>query len=388
VIELPEPDGTLSPYEPNQTPGDFPAGGSPPRARTLWSAAHVVADPAAPNAPYTPAVLDWDATLAFRRHLWSHGVGVAEAMDTSQRGLGVDWPLSAELIRRSAAEAAAVGGRLSAAVWTDQLSTDAPTLADVIAAYEEQLAVVEAAGARAIILASRALAAVARGPEDYAEVYGRLLKQAAEPVILHWVGPQFDPGLAGYWGDADLDVAMESFLAVVAEHAAKIDGVKVLPLELPREIELRRRLPDGVRCYTGDDFSYPTLMGGDGERHSHALLGVLDPLAPIAAAAVRRLDAGDPAGFRTLLDPTVALSAHLFEGQGMDVRFYKTGFTFLAWLAGHQERFTMVWGEQTGRSVPHLATAYRLADGLGLFPDPALAERRVREFLAAAGVTR
>lgn len=252
------------------------------------------------------------------------------------------------------------------------------------AAYEEQLAVVEGAGAQAIVMASRALAAVARGPEDYQAVYGRLLAQTARPVILHWLGPMFDPALAGYWGSPDLDTATEAFLGIVAAHAEKVDGVKVSLLDARREVELRRRLPDGVKCYTGDDFHYPELIEGDEQGFSDALLGIFDPLGPVAADAVRALDAGDRAGFRERLDPTVALARHLF---GAPTRFYKTGVVLLAWLAGHQDHFTMVGGLQSARSLPHLARAYELADGLGLFPDPEAAESRMRTLLSVHGVT-
>lgn len=277
-------------------------------------------------------------------------------MDTAQRGMGLDWAGAAELIRRSSAEARAEGGRIACGVGTDQL---APTefghpygLTEIRAAYEEQFAVVEDAGSRAVLMASRALAAVAKGPDDYLEVYGHLLRQAAGPVVLHWLGPMFDPALEGYWGSTDLDAATNTFLEVVAAHPGKVDGVKISLLDAGREVELRRRLPDGVRCYTGDDFHYPELIAGDDRGFSHALLGVFDPLAPLAARAVRLLDDGDPGGttgFRALLDPTVELSRHLF---GAPTRHYKTGVVLLAWLAGHQSHFTMVGGLHSARSLP------------------------------------
>jgi hypothetical protein len=304
-------------------------------------------------------------------------------MDTAQRGMGLDWAGAAELIRRSSAEAKAVGGRIACGVGTDQITGG--TLADVQAAYEEQLALVEESGAQAILMASRALAAVAKGPEDYLEVYGHLLRQATEPVVLHWLGPMFDPALEGYWGSSDLDTATDTFLEVIAAHPDKVDGIKVSLLEAQREIDIRRRLPQGVRCYTGDDFNYPELIAGDDQGFSHALLGIFDPLGPLAAEAVRVLDTGNTAGFRELLDPTVELSRHLFQ---TPTRFYKTGVVFLAWLAGHQAHFTMVGGLQSARSLPHFARAYRLADGLGLFPDPKLAEERMKNLLALYGVTQ
>ncbi|MEV3993093.1 dihydrodipicolinate synthase family protein [Streptomyces sp. NPDC049837] len=372
------PHGT---YEPRTEPASFPPGG-PLTSRTVFSAAHVVADPYADVSPDSPAAVDWDATLAFRRHLWAHGLGVAEAMDTAQRGMGLDWAGAAELIRRSGAEARAADGRIAAGAGTDQLTGPAD-LAAVRAAYEEQLAVVEESGAQPILMASRALAAAATSPDDYLTVYAHLLRQSAEPVILHWLGPMFDPALEGYWGSADLDAATDTFLKVIAEHPDKVDGVKVSLLDARREVDLRRRLPGGVRCYTGDDFHYPELIAGDEHGFSHALLGVFDPLGPLAAEAVRRLDTGDKAGFRAVLDPTVPLSRHLFQAP---TRFYKTGVVFLAWLAGHQDHFAMVGGLQSARSLPHLARAYELADGLGLFPDPALAESRMKSLLTVYGV--
>ncbi|MEV0978252.1 dihydrodipicolinate synthase family protein [Streptomyces sp. NPDC049915] len=382
TIRLPDARGGLRVYEPRTEPLALtPA--TPFTSRTVFSAAHVVADPFADVGPDSPAAVDWDATLAFRRHLWSHGLGVAEAMDTAQRGMGLHWAGAAELIRRSAAEARAVGGRIACGVGTDQITGG--SLAEIRAAYEEQLAVVEEAGAQAILMASRALAATAKSPEDYLEVYGHLLRQSAEPVILHWLGPMFDPALEGYWGPADLDAATDVFLDVIAAHPDKVDGIKVSLLDARREIDLRRRLPHGVRCYTGDDFNYPELIAGDEQGFSHALLGIFDPLGPLAAEAVRVLDTGDTAGFRALLDPTVQLSRHLFQ---TPTRYYKTGVVFLAWLAGHQTHFTMVGGLQSARSLPHFARAYELADTLGLFPDPKLAEERMKTLLSLYGVNQ
>ncbi|MFC6061752.1 dihydrodipicolinate synthase family protein [Streptomyces ochraceiscleroticus] len=377
-----------------------PVGAAVPfTSRTVFAAAHVVADPNADTTPDGPAVLDWDATLAFRRHLWSHGLGVAEAMDTAQRGMGLDWATAAELIRRSAAEARAVGGRIACGVGTDQLPPGEAGLSDVRAAYEEQLALVEEAGGQPILMASRQLAAVAGGPEAYAEMYGHLLRQSSEPVILHWLGPMFDPALEGYWGSGDLDAATETFLQIIAEHPDKVDGVKVSLLDADREVALRRRLQtmgaarrasdkggggrrEGVRCYTGDDFHYPELIAGDQRGFSHALLGVFDPLAPLAAEAVRLLDTGNTAAFHKVLDPTVELARHLFEAP---TRYYKTGVVFLAWLSGHQAHFTMAGGLQSARSLRHLRRAYELAGGLGLFPDPELARHRMAKLTAVLG---
>ncbi|MET9861155.1 dihydrodipicolinate synthase family protein [Streptomyces smyrnaeus] len=402
MIRLPDPDtGGTRGYQPRSTPsdavsahhGDGSGAGLPLNSRTVLAAAHVVADPLADTSPDGPAALDWDATLAFRRHLWAHGLGVAEAMDTAQRGMGLDWAGAAELIRRSAAEAEAVGGLLACGVGTDQLGligqrpAGAPeqALAAITAAYEEQLTLTEDTGAQAIVMASRALAAVARGPEDYESVYGTLLRQASRPVILHWLGPMFDPALEGYWGSSDLDEATDTFLRIIAAHPERVDGVKVSLLDADRETALRRRLPGTVRCYTGDDFHYPQLIEGDETGHSDALLGVFDPLAPLAAHAVRLLDSGDGAAFRAALDPTVPLARHLFQ---QPTRYYKTGVVLLAWLAGYQQHFTMVGGLQSARSLPHLARAYQLADSLGLFPDPDRAEQRMKQLLTVHGVAQ
>ncbi|MEU8823216.1 dihydrodipicolinate synthase family protein [Streptomyces sp. NPDC048636] len=389
ILRLPAPGGATRPHRPCAEPARLAPGGAPLTSRVVFAAAHVVADPYADTHPGGPAAVDWDATLAFRRHLWSHGLGVAEAMDTAQRGMGLDWAGAAELIRRTAAEARAVGGRLVCGAGTDQLAVTGIGrpygLDEVRAAYEEQLAVCEESGARTVLMASRALAAVAKGPEDYLELYGRLLEQVAAPVVLHWLGPMFDPALEGYWGSADPDAATRTVLELIAAHPDKVDGIKVSLLDAGREIGLRRLLPDGVRCYTGDDFHYPELIEGDDHGASHALLGVLDPLGPLAAEAVRALDAGDAPGFRALLDPTVELARHLFQEP---TRFYKTGVVLLAWLAGHQSHFTMVGGLQSARSLPHLARAYELADGLGLFPDPEAAAARMRQLLIVQGVAQ
>ncbi|MEV4873250.1 dihydrodipicolinate synthase family protein [Streptomyces syringium] len=385
MIRLPDASGALRAYTPQKAPPVVPHGGPPPASRAVLAAAHVVADPFGNTTGHGPADLDWEATLAFRRHLWAHGLGVAEAMDTAQRGMGLDAAPAAELVRRSAAEAKAVGGHLVCGAGTDQLTPPYGTLADVATAYEQQLAHIEGHGATAVVMASRALAAVATEADHYREVYGRLLRQTAGPVILHWLGPMFDPALDGYWGSTDLDTATDTFLDIVADRPDKVDGVKVSLLDADRERALRRRLPAGVRCYTGDDFHYPELIEGDAHGHSDALLGVFDPLAPLAAHATRLLDSGDRPGFRAVLDPTVTLARHLFEPP---TRYYKTGVVLLAWLAGHQDAFAMAGGLHSARSLPHLARAYELADGLGLFPDPGRAEERMARLLAVHGVER
>ncbi|MEU1966442.1 dihydrodipicolinate synthase family protein [Micromonospora sediminicola] len=355
----------------------------PPASRIAYAAAHVVADPYADNAPDAPARLDWDATLAVRRDLWSWGLGVAEAMDTAQRGMGLDWAATRELIRRSAAEAAACGGRIVAGAATDQLPGVPDTLDEVVAAYAEQVGYVQECGAVAVVMASRQLAALATGPDDYLRVYERVLREAGAPVVLHWLGDMFDPALAGYWGSTDLDEATRTFVALVHAHADVVDGVKVSLLDAGREVRLRELLPPTVRVYTGDDYHYPELIEGDGRRSSHALLGAFAAIAPAASAALRRLDAGDQAGFRAILDPTVPLSRHVFAPPTL---YYKTGIAFLSWLRGLQPGFTMVGGLHGGRGVPHLVEAFRLADSAGLLLDPELAARRMRAYLDVAGV--
>ncbi|MFB6836975.1 dihydrodipicolinate synthase family protein [Streptomyces sp. NPDC056361] len=363
-------------------PIGLPPTPAPSVSRVAYAAAHVAADPLGDNAPGAPAAVDWDTTLAFRRHLWSLGLGVADAMDTAQRGMGLDWTATRELIRRSGAEARAAGGLLACGVGTDQLTPGpAHSLAAITAAYEEQLAVVEEAGAQPILMASRALAATARSADDYLRVYGHLIGQSGRPVILHWLGEMFDPALAGYWGSGDLDTATATVLALIKEHAGRIDGIKVSLLDADREIALRRSLPDGVRLYTGDDFNYPALIRGDEHGHSDALLGVFDPIAPVAAAALRALDQGDLERYDALLTPTLPLARHLFAAPTYQ---YKTGVVFLAWMAGHQDHFTMIGGAHSGRSLPHLVELFRLADAAGILPSPDLAADRMRRLIAVA----
>ena len=384
TLTLPRADGALTRYTMSgKTPP--PPGAAPIRGRIGMAAVHVTADPLADINPTLETRLDWDATLAYRRHVWAHGLAVAEAMDTSQRGMGFDWSTAKELIRRSVAEARAVPGAvLASGAGTDHLEPGPRvTLADVEAAYEEQVGYVESVGGRVILMASRALAACAKGPEDYAKVYGRILAQAREPVILHWLGEMFDPALAGYWGSPDLDRATETLLGIVHDHAPRIDGVKISLLEQRREIEMRRRFPAGVRMYTGDDFDYPTTIRGDAEGHSDALLGIFDVIAPAAAAALRALDAGDLAAYEAWLQPTLPLSRHLF---GAPTRFYKTGVVLMAYLNGHQRHFRMVGGLESARSAVHMAELFVLADQAGLFGDPDGAAERMRRVLALAGV--
>lgn len=359
--------------------------------RIAYSAAHVVADPLAIHDPWLDVALDWDSTLTYRRHLWSLGLGVAEAMDTAQRGMGLDWPRSLELIERSLDAARDFPGALVASgCGTDHLDPSAARDVDgVIRAYEEQMAAVERLGGRLIIMASRALARVARGPADYERVYDGVLRQAREPVILHWLGDMFDPALAGYWGTSNLDAAMDTALGVIAAHPAKVDGIKISLLDKDREIAMRRRLPAGVRMYTGDDFNYAELIAGDGagsapeHGKSDALLGIFDAIAPAASAALGELAAGRTERFHAILEPTVALSRHIFQSP---TRFYKTGVVFMAWLNGHQTHFTMVGGQQSTRSLLHLAELFRLADAADLLQQPELAVARMRTLLAMHGI--
>lgn len=383
TIRLPRPGGVLEPFAVHE-PLVFERPSRPFTRRAL-AAAHVVADPWAVVDPWTEAALDWEATLAYRHHLWSWGLGVAEAMDTAQRGMGLDWPLARELARRSIEAARGVpGAELWCGVGTDHLAPDAHrSVAEVIAAYEEQCAQVEGFGGRLVIMASRALAACARTPDAYGLVYDRILSQVREPVILHWLGEMFDPALAGYWGSGDPEEAMQICLDVIARNAARVDGIKISLLDARREVEMRRRLPAGVRMYTGDDFNFVALIEGDGERHSDALLGIFDAIAPAASAALSALAAGASARYRAILAPTVPLARHVF---GAPTRFYKTGIVFLAWLNGHQSHYTMVGGQQSARSLIHLAELFRLADAAGLLADPALACARMRALLAVHGL--
>jgi hypothetical protein len=390
TLSLPTGAGALEPYTLRGTPVRA-AAGAVRFNRIAYSAAHVVADPLAAVDPWLQCAVDWDATIAYRRHLWSLGLGVAEAMDTAQRGMGLDWPTSLELIRRSLDAARDVPGALVASgCGTDHLAPEvAKSVDDVIRAYEEQMAAIEKLGGKLIVMASRALARVARGPADYEKVYGRILSQAKQPVVLHWLGEMFDPALAGYWGTQDVDAAMDTAVGIIAGHAAKVDGIKISLLDKDKEIAMRRRLPAGVRMYTGDDFNYAELIAGDGfgeqavHGRSDALLGIFDAIAPAASAALGELAQGNIEKFHAILGPTVPLSRHIFAAP---TRFYKTGVVFMAWLNGHQSHFTMVGGQQSTRSLPHLAELFRLADAANLLEQPELAARRMRTLLALHGV--
>ena len=355
------------------------------QSRVAFAAAHVVADPRGDNVPGAPAAIDWDATLDFRRHLFRYGLGVAEAMDTAQRNMGLDWPATQELITRSAALARDHGARIASGAGTDQLLGPAGDLSEVTRAYLEQVEFVEGAGSQVILMASRQLAAAARSADDYLQVYATVLGQATQPVILHWLGEMFDPQLSGYWGSTDVATATRSFLDLIGEHNAKVDGVKVSLLSADHEKELRAALPPGVRLYTGDDFNYPELIEGDGVHHSDALLGAFAAIAPAASAALSALDANDIDGYRREMNPTLSLSRHVFATPTF---YYKTGIAFLAWLNGHQDGFVMVGGLQSARSILHLARAFELANEAQLLTDPERAAHRLGLLLATAGVAR
>jgi hypothetical protein len=390
ILNLPSAVGGLETYK---LCGSVPLKPKPhaPFNRMAYSAAHVVSDPLAAVDPWLQCAVDWDATIAYRRHLWSLGLGVAEAMDTAQRGMGLDWPTSLELIRRTLDAAQDVSGsQVASGCGTDHLVLDDVTSVDeVIAAYEAQMEAIEKLGGKLIIMASRALARVAKSPADYERVYDRILSQVKQPVVLHWLGDMFDPALKGYWGSADLEQAMNNALGIIQVHSAKVDGIKISLLDKDKEIAMRRRLPPGVRMYTGDDFNYAELIAGDGfgpdivNGQSDALLGIFDAIAPAASAALAALAEGKLDTFHAILGPTVPLSRHIFKAP---TRYYKTGVVFMAWLNGHQSHFSMIGGQQSTRSVQHLAALFRLADEANLLEHPELAVHRMKALLSIHGV--
>ncbi|HEU5416798.1 MAG TPA: DUF993 family protein [Streptosporangiaceae bacterium] len=344
-----------------------------PVSRRVYAAAHVAATPG--------GEIDWTATIAFREHLWEHGFAVAEAMDTSQRGMGLSWPQARTLIMRSAARAAELRTPIACGAGTDQLSSGPHPLAEIIGAYAEQLSAVQDAGAEVIVMASRALAASARSRDDYLGVYGELLEQARQPVILHWLGAAFDPALRGYWGSEDFTAAAGTVLELIRRCPGKVSGVKLSLLNAGQEVTLRRLLPPGVRMYTGDDFNYADLIRGDEHGHSDALLGIFAAITAPAAAALRALDAGDPGGYDAAMGPTVELSRVIFEAP---TYYYKAGIAFLAWLNGLQPWFAMVDGLEARRSPGHLCRVFELAAAAGVLRDPELAVERMTEYLDRA----
>jgi hypothetical protein len=380
-IQLPDAQGVLHPYALTGTPVQ-PSQLTPNSARVLYSAAHVVADPFGDNDPTGPAAVDWTKTMEFRHYLADMGIGIAEAMDTAQRGMGLDWNGALELIRRTKEELP--DALVANGCGTDHLNpTDALNLDDVRRAYLEQVEAIQAVGGRLILMASRALARVAKTPDDYITIYRDVLTACDEPVILHWLGDMFDPALAGYWGSDIFEETLNTVVHIISENVTKVDGIKISLLDADKEIQLRRRLPKGVKMYTGDDFNYPELIEGDEQGYSHALLGIFDPLAPAAAYAVSKLSEGDAATFRATLDPTVPLARHIFRAP---TQYYKTGVVFLAWLNGFQDHFVMLNGAQSTRSLPYFTDCFKMAASCGLLRDPDLAVERMRHMLRMHGV--
>ena len=385
TISLPTSDRKFAPYTTGE-PIAFPSKSEIQSFnRVAFAAAHVVADPLADNNPWLDASIDWDKTMAFREYLWDLGLGVAESMDTAQRGMGLNWNDARELIRRALEAAKARKGvKIACGVGTDHIVPGPDvTVDDVIRAYEDQIEAVEAMGGRLIVMASRALARAAKSPADYRRVYDRILKQVKEPVILHWLGEMFDPALAGYWGSQDHMAAMDTCVEIIESNAAKVDGVKISLLSKEKEIAMRRRLPASVRMYTGDDFNYAELIAGDEEGYSDALLGIFDAIAPAASAGLARLARDDVQGFHGILEPTVPLSRHIFKDP---TRFYKTGVVFLAWLNGLQDHFLMIGGQESARSILHLTELFRLADKARVLHDPDRAAARMTKLLAVHGM--
>ena len=379
-ITLPTETGALETYRLHE-PAHFEVHTNP-KCRSVFAAVHVVAEPLAENCLGAPPGIDWEATLGYRQYLWSLGLGVADAMDTAQRGMGLDWRATKELIQRSARDAKSSGSPIVCGAGTDQLpESQRHSLETIVEAYLEQCAWIEQHGARIVIMASRALAAGAQSSDDYHQVYETVLGQIRDRVILHWLGPMFDPALAGYWGSRDLDSATTHFLSLLKKLQNKVEGVKVSLLDKDREIALRRELPGSVKLFTGDDFNYPELILGDEQGFSHALLGIFDGIAPAASAALAALDQGDKRTFLALLSPTIPLARHIFQAP---TYYYKTGLVFLAYLNDHQSHFRMIGGLESARSVPHLVKLFKLADRAGLLTTTA--PERMRRFLKLAGI--
>jgi Protein of unknown function (DUF993) len=386
MLTLPTDDARLEPYRLTGTPL-IPRAPAVPLTRTAFAAAHVVSDPLRERNPWdTRPAVDWEATLAFRQGLWDQGLHLAEAMDTAQRGMGVDWATALELIQRTmrAAKSHPMQPRVACGAGTDHKGpSDLTTPEAIAAAYTEQAEAIEAAGGQLILMASRAFPAIGAGPDIYRSVYRRMIDGARDPVILHWLGDAFDPALTGYWGTPETTAASDFVLALIAENPAKVDGIKISLLDQGHEEVFRARLPDGVRLYTGDDFNYAPLIAGDGHRHSHALLGIFAAIAPAASQALEALALGDRGAYDRLLAPTVPLSREIFRAP---TRFYKAGIAFLAWLNGSQRHFVMPGGFQSARDITHYAAVFRLADAAGLLRDPSLAEVRMRSLLALHGI--
>ncbi len=351
--------------------------------RVAFAAAHVVADAFTGSDPSGSPAIDWDKTLAYRTYLLDLGFGIAEAMDTSQRGMGLDWAKAFELIGHSLKSAGKRSSQIYSGCGTDQLpASEARSLDDVIRAYLEQLHAIQKLDGRIILMASRALVKVARSPDDYLKVYARVLAEADHPVILHWLGEMFDPSLKGYWGSGAFEPAMETCLAAIDASVSKVDGIKVSLLDDQKEIAMRRRLPVGVKMYTGDDFNYPDLIAGDDQGYSHALLGIFDAIAPAASGALSALAKGNMKKYTKLMAPTVPLSRLIFRAP---TQYYKTGIVFLAWLNGHQNHFVMISGAQAMRPLPYFIDIFKLADQAGLLADPDLAVKRMKKLLTLYG---
>ena len=383
---LPNRDSQLEPYALTGIPLVLRAP-NVPLTRTAFAAAHVVSDPLAERNPWNghPAV-DWDATLSFRQRLWDQGLGLAEAMDTAQRGMGVDWDTALELIERTmvVAKSHSLSPRVVCGAGTDHVSLSAlNTAGKILSAYEHQAEAIEAAGGQLILMASRAFPAIGAGPDVYHEVYRALIDGAVDPVILHWLGKMFDPALTGYWGSTDIDTASNFVLSLIAENPGKVAGIKISLLDQAHEEAFRARLPDGVRLYTGDDFNYADLIAGDGVRYSHALLGIFSAIAPAASQALEALALKDMNRYHALFGPTVPLSREIFR---TPTQFYKAGIAFLAWLNGAQSHFIMPGGFQSSRDICHYAEVFRLADRAGLLSDPELAKARMITLLNVHGV--
>ncbi|GAJ98122.1 dihydrodipicolinate synthase family protein [Geomicrobium sp. JCM 19055] len=385
-LTLPQADRTLANYTVKNKESIVLPKQDSFKSRVAFSAVHVVADPLRNKDPILSPSIDWDATLKYRHYLWDMGLAVAEAMDTSQRGMGLHWPQAKELISRSVSEAKACNGLIACGAGTDHLEpSETVKIDDVIEAYEMQCSHIEKVGGKIIVMASRALAKCATSPDDYVKVYNRILAQVSEPVILHWLGDMFDPNLQGYWGSNDIDQAMDHCLTIIRENESKIDGIKISLLDADKEIRMRRLLPESVRMYTGDDFNYPSLIEGDEFGYSDALLGIFDAIAPAAASALQDLDLGDHAAFRNTLDKTVPLARHIFQKPTFS---YKTGIVFLAYLNGHQNHFRMIAGSESARSTIHFTELFKLADEGNVLHDPQLAVQRMKNWLTLSGIAQ
>lgn len=389
-------DGALSSVALADAPA-FTRPTAPLRSRVAYAAAHVVPVTHGDNTPGQPAQIDWDATLGFRRAVYSWGLGVADAMDTAQRNMGLDAAATRELIARSAQVAREEGGSVVVGVNTDHVEAEHISLDEVIDAYKSQLAFTEEQGAGPVLMASRHLARAAQSAEDYRRVYREVLASASAPVVLHWLGTAFDPALAGYFGAPDWQSAADVLVEIIGENVDKVAGVKMSLLDAASEVSVRERLPEGVRMFTGDDFNYVGLIGGadvplarqpdrdaaSSRQHSDALLGAFAAITPVASAAIQALDAGDAERYLSLLEPTEELSRQVFAAPTF---YYKTGVAFLSWLNGHQAAFQMVGGLHSARSLPHLSRIVELANASSALEDPELAADRWHGMLRLNGL--